>query len=168
MCQPRSRSQLPLAGTFVLCLELYPQHPQLCVSPSRAEAMLLGWSGEPMLKELKLWWSQALESESVSYSVMSASLQYANYSVSGSPVHGISQARILEWVAIPFSRGSSCPRDQTWVFYIAGRFFIVWATRIVQPWKALEQHNTMHQADIHPLCPARPQQEWVALSVRKD
>ena len=41
----------------------------------------------------------------------------------GSSVHGISQARILEWVAIPFSRGSSRPRDQTWVSYIASRFF---------------------------------------------
>ena len=40
----------------------------------------------------------------------------------GSSVHGIVQARILEWFAIPFSRGSSWPRDQTWVFYNAGRF----------------------------------------------
>ena len=37
-------------------------------------------------------------------------------SLPGSSVHGILQARILEWVAIPFSRGSSQPRDQTWVF----------------------------------------------------
>ena len=47
----------------------------------------------------------------------------------GSSVHGIIQARILEWVAIPFSRGSSWPRDQTWVSCIAGRFFTIWATR---------------------------------------
>ena len=38
-------------------------------------------------------------------------------------VHGILQARILEWVAFPFSRGSSQPRDQTQVSHIAGRFF---------------------------------------------
>ena len=38
-------------------------------------------------------------------------------------VHGIHQARILEWVAFPFSRGSSQPRDQTQVSHIAGRFF---------------------------------------------
>ena len=37
--------------------------------------------------------------------------------------------RILEWVAYPFSSGSSSPRDQTWVSCIAGRFFTVWATR---------------------------------------
>ena len=47
----------------------------------------------------------------------------------GSSVHGILQARRLEWVAIPFSRGSSQPRDQTHVSCIAGRFFTVWATR---------------------------------------
>ena len=38
-------------------------------------------------------------------------------------VHGILQARILEWVAVPFSRGSSQPRDGTQVSRIAGRFF---------------------------------------------
>ena len=47
----------------------------------------------------------------------------------GSSVHGISQARILEWVAIPISKGSSQPRDQTWVSRIIGRFFTIWATR---------------------------------------
>ena len=39
----------------------------------------------------------------------------------GSSVHGILQARILEWVAFPFSRGSSQPRDQTWISYTADR-----------------------------------------------
>ena len=44
-------------------------------------------------------------------------------------VHGILQARILKWVAFPFSRWSSQPRDQTQVSHIAGRFFTSWATR---------------------------------------
>ena len=44
----------------------------------------------------------------------------------GSSAHGILQARILQWVAIPFSRGSSLPRDWTWVSCIAGRVFTVW------------------------------------------
>ena len=44
-------------------------------------------------------------------------------------VHGILQARILAWVAIPFSRGSSQPRDRTQVSCIAGGFFTSWATR---------------------------------------
>ena len=46
----------------------------------------------------------------------------------GFSVHGILQARILEWVAIPFSRGSSWPRDWTRVSQIAGRFFPVYLT----------------------------------------
>ena len=49
----------------------------------------------------------------------------------GSSVHGILQARIQEWVANPFYRGSSPPRDQTQVSCIAGRFFTIWATREV-------------------------------------
>ena len=43
-------------------------------------------------------------------------------------VHGILQARILEWVAVPFSRGSSQPRDWTQVSHIAGGLFTIWAT----------------------------------------
>ena len=45
----------------------------------------------------------------------------------GSSVHEISQARIMEWVAIPFSRWSFQPRDLTQVSHVAGRFFIIWA-----------------------------------------
>ena len=49
-------------------------------------------------------------------SVVSDSLQpHELYSLSGSSVHGILQARMLEWVAIPFSRGFSQPRNRTWV-----------------------------------------------------
>ena len=47
-------------------------------------------------------------------------------------VHGILQTRILEWIAFPFSRGSSQPMDQTQVSHIAGRFFTSWATREAQ------------------------------------
>ena len=47
----------------------------------------------------------------------------------GSSVHGISQARILEWVGVSFSRESSRPRDWTWISCIAGGFFTNWATR---------------------------------------
>ena len=52
-----------------------------------------------------------------------------DHSLPGSFVHGILKARILEWVAIPFSSGTSQPRDQTPVSCIAGRFFAIWATR---------------------------------------
>ena len=55
------------------------------------------------------------------------------YSIDGglpvSSVHGISQARILEWAAIPFSGGSSQPRDRTQFSCTASKSFAVWATR---------------------------------------
>ena len=51
------------------------------------------------------------------------------YSPPGSSAHGVLQLRILQGVAIPFSRGSSQPRDQTQVSHNAGRFFSFWATR---------------------------------------
>ena len=47
-------------------------------------------------------------------------------SLPGSSIHGILQARILEWIVISFSRGSSKPRDWTWVSCIAGRLFTIW------------------------------------------
>ena len=51
-------------------------------------------------------------------------------SPSGSSVHGILQARILEWVALPFSRGSSQHRGWILVSRIVERFFTIWATRM--------------------------------------
>ena len=59
----------------------------------------------------------------------SDSLWPMDYSPPGSFVYGILQARILEWVAIPFSRESSCPRDWNHVSHIASRFFTIWAMR---------------------------------------
>ena len=50
-------------------------------------------------------------------------------SLPGSSIHEILQARILEWVAKPSSRGSSQPRDQTQVSHTAGSFFTIWAIR---------------------------------------
>ena len=53
-------------------------------------------------------------------------------SLPGSSVHGILQARIIEWATMPSSRGSSQPRDRNQVFHIAGRFFTSWVTREAQ------------------------------------
>ena len=60
-------------------------------------------------------------------------------------VHGILQARILEWVAFPFSWGSSQPRDQTQVSRIAGGFFTSWATREA-PYDLYHVQNPKRQA----------------------
>ena len=57
-------------------------------------------------------------------------------------VHGILQVRILEWIAFPFSRASSQPRDWTQVSHIAGRFFTSWATR--EGPVSLQSHNHIH------------------------
>ena len=73
-----------------------------------------------------------------------------DYSLPGSFVHGIRQERILESIAIPFSRGSSWSRNQTQVSGTAGRFFSVWATRETHTdnkdsfkWRALLKWNTV-------------------------
>ena len=52
-------------------------------------------------------------------------------------VHGILQARILQWIAFPFSRRSSQPRDRTQVSCIAGRFFTNWASQEAQTYTVL-------------------------------
>ena len=65
-----------------------------------------------------------------------------NCSPAGSSVHGILQERILEWVAMPSSRGSSPPRDQTQVFCIAGRFFTS------ELWGKPTEFVTIHSAAI--------------------
>ena len=70
-----------------------------------------------------------------------------DFRLPGSSVHGISQARILECVAISFSRGSSQPRDQTWVSCIAVRFFTVWATREAPV--SLLLKNVRHHLSLH-------------------
>ena len=54
-----------------------------------------------------------------------------NCTLPGCSVHGIFQARVLEWVAISFPRGSSWPRDWTQVSHTVGRRFTIWATREV-------------------------------------
>ena len=74
-------------------------------------------------------------------------------SPSGSSVHGILQTRIMEWVASPFSRGSSRPRDRTCVSCIAGRFFTTWATREAPPHtqECIQVNATL---SIHPIFPS--------------
>ena len=78
------------------------------------------WSAEGLLP-VSAW-----QRERLSLSLAQSCLTLCNPMDCGPPgssVHGILQAGILEWVAIPFSRGSSQPRD--WVSCIEGRFFIV-------------------------------------------
>ena len=81
-------------------------------------------------------------------------------SPAGSSVHGISQVRILEWVAIPFSRGPPCTRGQTRDSCIAGRFYILWAIKEVLPggrltpaWVESRLSSVFTCPSISPVCP---------------
>ena len=78
-------------------------------------------------------------------------------SLPGSSVHGIFQAKILEWVAISFSRGSSWPSDRTRVSLIAGRCFTLWATR---------ETNPPTRDQIHTPCTGRPRSRQPGKSPR--
>ena len=60
--------------------------------------------------------------------------------------HRMLQARILEWVALPFSRGSSQPRDWIQVPCIAGRFFTIWVKRILPIWINFQTDKTLDPA----------------------
>ena len=64
---------------------------------------------------------------------------YMDCSPPGSSVHGILQARILEWVVISFSRASSQPRDQTWVSCTNTQILHCWAAREAPIWASMSQ-----------------------------
>ena len=71
----------------------------------------------------------------------------------GSSVHGILQARILEWVAITFSRGSSQPRDKTQVSCLAGSFFTIWATSYIITHLAISSNKVNNWIQSLKFCP---------------
>ena len=108
-----------------------PDHPpawrrkeleDLAQGPHRIGLLYLGGLSVRLCKVSLQWvneWSR---------SVVSDSLQPYGRWLPGSSVHRIFQARVTEWVAITFSRGSSRPRDRTQVSRIAGRYFTLWAT----------------------------------------
>ena len=117
--------------SYQLCHLESPEHLHgwcyITQSPAPTENKLISCS--PRIQENRntypIWvseWVKSLNRVRLFETPMDCSLQ-------GSSVHGIFQARILEWVAISFSRGSSQPRDRTRVFHIVGRCFTIWATR---------------------------------------
>ena len=82
-------------------------------------------SGKPLLAPC----SSTKYERKCSCSFVSDSLWPMDQSPPGSSVHEILQEKILEWVAIPFSRGSSWLRDPTWFSRIADKCFLIWSTR---------------------------------------
>ena len=87
------------------------------------------------LRLLRIYWicelTKYTESESLVTQSCPTLCDPMDCSLPGSSVHGVFQARVLEWGAIFFSKGSSQPRDQTQVSSIVDRWFTVWATREV-------------------------------------
>ena len=88
--------------------------------------------------------------------------------------HGLQPARLLHpWdsqgrntrgVTIPFSRGSSQPKEWTWVFCIAGRFFVVWVTREFVFFKKFQDSSDMHLPNSYCLSRAR----WLSVPLNED
>ena len=106
-----------------------------------------------------------IKCENESHLVVSDSLQ----------PHGLLPVRILEWIAIPFFRGASQPRDWTQVSHIAGRFFTSWATRNAQYSVDFLIHKQFSKyyiwtASASPVCVremnswAPPQTCWIGIS----
>ena len=103
-----------------------------------------------------------LKKKKFSHAVVSDSLwPHGLWPPPGSSVHGILQARILEWVAFLFSRGSSQPRGQTQVSHIAGRLCTDWGTREAknygmtqqfQPGSLKEKKSTNSKSHMHSPC----------------
>ena len=98
------------------------------------------------------------EQTTISHSVILTLCDPTDCSPPGSSVHGILQARTLEWVAISFSRGSFWPRDRTHVSCIAGGFFTVWATREALEEQTSESENRAVMSDS--LRPHGPYSPW--------
>ena len=86
-------------------------------------------------------------------------------SLSGSSVHGIFQARVLEWIAISFSRVSSWPRNRTQVSPIAGRLFTVWAWALKNWcfWIVVLEKTLESPLDCKEINPVNPygNQSWI-------
>ena len=79
--------------------------------------------GPNIAKDIKKRWQEYTESEVAQLCLTLC--HTTDCRLSCSSIHGIFQARVLEWVAISFSRGSSCPRDRTQVSRIVGRCFTI-------------------------------------------
>ena len=101
LCDPRDGSPPGSANTRIL------------------QARTLEWVANFLLQCMKV----KSESEVIQSSL--TPIDPMDCSLPGSSVCGICQARVLEWIAYLFSRGSSQPRNQTWVSYIANGFFLL-------------------------------------------
>ena len=138
---PASSLKCTVAGIRQTCIWALALPLAICMIPGKFSNLWISvssvvnkflWTNRNSESPLKTW---CLVHEKWSESEVAQSCptvwDIVDYSLPHSPIHGIFQARILEWVAISFSRGSSQPRDRTQVSCIVGRRFTIWATREV-------------------------------------
>ena len=126
-------ASLPVTWPWLTSLTPSPDSPIIPILQPKRFSFPCGFTSILSYQFCTLPLNQILISDCVCVCVLVAQSSLTlwdpiNYSLPGSSVHGIFQAKVLEWVAIPFSRASSQPRNQTGVFCISGRFFTVWAT----------------------------------------
>ena len=103
---------------------MYPDYSRISSIIFLDERIALEWRhGDPDLGEKRMEGAGPVTTESENEVARSPPTvcDPMDHSLPDSSVHGIFQARILEWVAVSFSRGSSRPRDQTWVSHTVGR-----------------------------------------------
>ena len=120
---------LCILAKLVICRHFYKTHPNRCEvvlyqkPPNGFDFHFShdSWWDMIIIQMIFCPFKNQIESESEGCSVVS------NSATPWTIVHGILQARILEWGAFPFSRGSSQPKDRTQVSLIAGGFFTSWA-----------------------------------------
>ena len=118
--------QSNLAGStdtdlLMLVLEMISEIPPVVNSNVRLGVFFLLFKVEHALVELHHYALKVKVKVAQSFPTLCKPMEYT--------AHGILQARLPEWAAFSFSRGSSWPRDQTQVSCIAGEFFTSWATR---------------------------------------
>ena len=141
---PESYSKFPVASYLHMLVYMHPCYSQSLTWPAKSSTIsqercpALGKNGQSLILSGSPGMAEGCWAQCVSVCVCVCVWVAQSHptlwdsmecSLPGSSVHGILQARILEWVAIPFSRGSSWPRGWTWDSCIAGRFFTIWATR---------------------------------------
>ena len=118
-------SGMPLPWSSLICVLVLGVGYAKCFFPLKTHGSFELCSDrwlEQGLQCRKTLWSEVAQSCPPLWDCMDCSLP-------GSSVHGIFQVRVLEWIAISFSRGNCRPRDWTQVSRIVGRCFTVWATR---------------------------------------
>ena len=110
---------------FIYFYKLYLSPRLICFCILLTKQGLPLWGKKIEASKASMW----KKGESGSLSCVQLFWDPMDCSPAGFSIHGIFQARVLEWVAISFSQGSSQLRDWTWVSRIVNRCFTVWATR---------------------------------------